>query len=66
MATGGAWPSGLIRSDSDFEARFAALLAAKREVAEDVEAVARGIVDDVRKRGDAALIEYTAASTGMR
>ena len=50
----------LKQSDADFEARFAALLAAKREVAEDVEAVARGIVEDVRKRGDAALIEYTA------
>ncbi len=46
-------------SEPDFEARFAALLTAKREVAEDVEATARGIVEDVRKRGDAALIEYT-------
>lgn len=48
------------QSDTDFEARFSALLAAKREVAEDVEATARAIVEDVRKRGDAALIEYTA------
>ncbi len=46
-------------SDPDFEARFAALLTAKREVAEDVEATARGIVDDVHARGDAALIDYT-------
>jgi histidinol dehydrogenase len=46
-------------SDPDFEARFAALLTAKREVAADVEATARGIVDDVRARGDAALIDYT-------
>jgi histidinol dehydrogenase len=46
-------------SDRDFEARFAALLAAKREVAEDVEAQVRAIVDDVRARGDAALIDYT-------
>jgi histidinol dehydrogenase len=43
----------------DFEARFAALLAAKREVSEDVDAAARAVVDDVRKRGDAALIEAT-------
>jgi histidinol dehydrogenase len=50
----------LDQSEPDFETRFAALLAAKREVSEDVEAVARAIVDDVRKRGDAALIEYTA------
>jgi histidinol dehydrogenase len=42
-----------------FEARFAALLAAKREVAEDVEASARGIVADVRTRGDEAVIAYT-------
>ena len=33
---------------ADFEARFAALLAAKREVAEDVEAAVRAIIDDVR------------------
>jgi histidinol dehydrogenase len=46
-------------ADPDFEARFAMLLAAKREVAEDVEATARAIVEDVRARGDAALIEYT-------
>jgi len=46
-------------ADADFEARFAALRAAKREVAEDVEAKARAIVDDVRARGDAALIDYT-------
>jgi histidinol dehydrogenase len=48
------------QSDSDFEARFSALLGAKREVAEDVDSAARAIVDDVRKRGDAALIHYTA------
>ena len=47
-------------SDPDFEAGFAALLSAKREVAEDVEATARAIVEDVRARGDAALLEYTA------
>jgi histidinol dehydrogenase len=46
-------------TDKDFEARFTALLGAKREVAEDVEASARNIVDDVRRRGDAALIDYT-------
>jgi histidinol dehydrogenase len=47
-------------SDPSFEGRFAALLAAKREVAEDVEATARAIIEDVRARGDAALIDYTA------
>ena len=50
----------LSHSDQDFEARFTALLAVKREVAEDVEAAARAIVRDVQARGDAALIEHTA------
>jgi histidinol dehydrogenase len=50
----------LNHSEPGFEARFKALLAAKREVSEDVEAVARAIVEDVRRRGDAALIEHTA------
>jgi histidinol dehydrogenase len=48
----------LSQSDKDFEERFSALLAAKREVAADVDAAARAIVDDVRRRGDAALIDH--------
>jgi len=65
-----------IRLDSrsaDFSARFAALLATKREAAEDVEKVVRGIVSDVAARGDKALFELTAkfdridlAKTGLR
>jgi histidinol dehydrogenase len=47
------------QSDKDFETRFAALLAMKREVAEDVEAAVRRIIEDVRRRGDTALIEHT-------
>ena len=47
------------QSDKDFETRFAALLAMKREAAEDVEAAVRTIITDVRRRGDAALIEHT-------
>ena len=43
----------------DFEERFSQLLAAKREVSEDVDATVRGIIDDVRARGDEALIELT-------
>jgi len=43
----------------DFEASFAALLSAKREVSEDVDTAARRIVEDVRKRGDAALVDFT-------
>lgn len=52
-----------IRLDSrspDFEARFTAFLATKREVSEDVDTVVRGIVADVRRRGDEALIELSA------
>jgi histidinol dehydrogenase len=46
-------------NERDFETRFAALLAAKRETSADVDAAARAVVDDVRERGDAALIEAT-------
>src|SRR6201999_398561 len=53
-------PVRLDRSSADFDARFAQFLAAKREVSADVEAAARAIVDDVAKRGDAALLEATA------
>ncbi len=49
----------LSQSDSDFAERFAALLDDKRETAADVEQAAREIIDNVRQRGDAALIEYT-------
>ena len=53
-------PVRLQQTDPDFEARFVTLLGAKREAAADVEATVRAIVDDVRRRGDAALVEYTA------
>lgn len=52
----------VLRLDStapDFEDRFRALLAAKRESSADVNAVVAAIIDDVRSRGDKALIEYT-------
>src|SRR3712207_6582470 len=47
-------------ADADFEVRFAALLAAKREQSEDVDLAAREILRGVRERGDAALIGYTS------
>lgn len=53
-------PATLATADPDFEARFRALLAAKREDASDVGAAVDGIIADVRARGDAALIELTA------
>src|SRR3954469_12275775 len=53
-------PIRLVRSSADFDGQFRQFLAAKREVSADVEAAARTIVDDVAKRGDAALIAATA------
>src|ERR1700749_4237947 len=47
------------KSSADFDPRFAAFLAAKREASADVERATRAIVDDVAARGDAALIEAT-------
>jgi histidinol dehydrogenase len=51
-----------IRLDSrsaDFAARFAAFLATKREVSEDVDQAVRAIIADVRSNGDRALIELS-------
>ncbi|HXC28301.1 MAG TPA: histidinol dehydrogenase, partial [Stellaceae bacterium] len=45
--------------DDGFEAAFAALLAAKRETDADVDDAVAAIIDDVRQRGDAALVDYT-------
>lgn len=42
-----------------FAAEFAALLAMKREVSEDVDRIVRDIIADVIARGDAALVDYT-------
>jgi len=52
-------PVRLDRNSADFAGRFAEFLAMKREVSADIEAAARAIVEDVRIRGDAALIEAT-------
>ncbi|MBD8894335.1 histidinol dehydrogenase [Roseibium litorale] len=46
--------------DADFETRFTGLLSGKREVSEDVDHIVRDILEDVRKRGDEAVLEYTA------
>ena len=52
-------PVRLDKTSADFAERFAGFLAMKREVSADIEAATRAIVDDVAKRGDAALIEAT-------
>jgi histidinol dehydrogenase len=49
----------LATRDPGFQAAFHRVLAAKRESAADVDATVADIIDDVARRGDAALIEYT-------
>ncbi|MBK8174113.1 MAG: histidinol dehydrogenase [Rhodospirillales bacterium] len=49
----------------DFERDFAAVLSAKRESAEDVDAVVAAIIADVRTRGDAAVVDYTQRFDGV-
>jgi len=53
-------PQFLNTTDADFEAKFQALLGAKREDSPDVDAVVADIIADVRARGDAAVLELTA------
>ena len=52
-------PVTLDAAAPDFEDRFTALLSAKREDSPDVDDVVAGIIADVRRRGDAAVIELT-------
>ena len=66
-------PQRLDHAEPDFEDRFAALLAMKRETSVEVDDVVAGILADVRARGDDALAELTArfdrldlAATPMR
>jgi histidinol dehydrogenase len=51
--------------DAGFPRAFADLLAAKREVSEDVDEAVRAIISDVVARGDAALVEYTRRFDGL-
>jgi histidinol dehydrogenase len=53
-------PQFLTTTDPGFEAAFAAFLTTKREDAPDVDQAVAAIIEDVRARGDAALIELTA------
>jgi histidinol dehydrogenase len=66
-------PIRLNSQSADFSQRFDDFLEMKREVSADIDAAARTIVDDVARRGDAALIEATAkfdrltvAASGLR
>ena len=58
-------PVRLDSREADFPARFATLLGSKREASEEVGSVVAAILDDVHKRGDAAVIDYTARFDGM-
>jgi histidinol dehydrogenase len=46
-------------ADKDFEAAFVSLLGAKREINKDVSSAVSIILDDVRVRGDEAVVELT-------
>ncbi len=59
-------PRRLNAGEAGFEAAFAELLAAKRETGEDAARVVGEILADVRTRGDAALIDYTARFDRVR
>ena len=49
----------LRQTDPDFESRFSAFLATKREVSADVDAAVRDIIAAVRRDGDAAVMDFT-------
>jgi histidinol dehydrogenase len=49
----------LSTTDTDFEARFTALLSQARETTETVDRAVADIIAAVRARGDAAVIDYT-------
>lgn len=52
-------PRRLDASSPGFAAEFETLLADREAVTDDVSAVVREILDDVRQRGDAAILDYT-------
>ena len=58
-------PVRLATREPGFETAFRRLLEAKRESAADVDSVVAAIVEDVARRGDAALIDYTNRFDGV-
>src|SRR5499427_653545 len=52
-------PLHLTASDPGFDSAFAAFLASKREVSQDVDRAVRSIIAHVRRDGDKAVIELT-------
>src|SRR5438128_586900 len=60
-----ARPLRLATTDADFETRFAARLHWSAETEQGVEDAVGKIIADVRARGDAAVLEYTARFDGV-
>ena len=58
-------PVRLSTGEPGFAAAFARLVEAKRETAADVDAAVAAIIDDVARRGDAALVDYTRRFDGL-
>jgi len=52
-------PLELNSTQQDFETAFTAFLGSAREAEADVDAVVANILDDVKARGDTALLDYT-------
>lgn len=59
-------PHRLDTANPDFATRFTALLASRRAAAASVDVIVAAIVEDVRLRGDGALIEYTEKFDRLR
>jgi histidinol dehydrogenase len=60
-----ATPLHLATSDADFEARFRQRLHWSGETDQAIESAVAAIVDDVRKRGDVAVLDYTQRFDGV-
>lgn len=58
-------PLRLDAGTEDFPGAFASLMAMKREVSEDVDETVKAIIDEVARRGDDALIDYTRRFDGL-
>ena len=58
-------PVRIATGEAEFEPAFERLLEAKRESASDVDAVVAEIIEDVARRGDAALIDHTRRFDGV-
>ena len=59
-------PVFLNTKDADFNADFTSFLTNKRETTVEVDDIVVAIIDDVRKRGDAAVIDLTVKLDGFQ